>query len=76
MIVTIKGKCLSVKSGTNKNTGKTYSYADIYTGNELIKVYNVDISTLYPDMDVALQCNMNVDFDSAKIYFSSVNEQR
>lgn len=75
MKVTVEGRVLSIRTGTNKNTGKAYTCADLYDGNDLIKVYGVDVASIKVDQQVMIRCRMNVDYAEQRIFFSALTDR-
>lgn len=72
MKVVVNGKCLAVRTGTNKNTGKDYSVADIYDGSDLIKVFGVDVGSMQVDKMVSISCNLNVDYEKRNVFLTAI----
>lgn len=68
----ISGQVMKVQSGTNRNTGKEYTVAHIYDGDDLLRVYNVDLNTVLKDTYVELTCNVRVDYDAKTTFISAL----
>lgn len=66
MKVIIEGQVLNVRQGVSRTTGKAFTVADIYDGEELIKVFRVDPEKVVVGSNVSLDCRLS--FDDGKLF--------
>lgn len=69
MKVFVSGQCLSVHQGTSRS-GKDYVYADVYDGEDLIKVFGVDPQ--FPLGECMIECRLDINPDTNKTFFMAV----
>lgn len=62
MNVKIVGTVLKVARGVSKKTGKEYSFADVYDGDSLLKVFAIPPDVVQGEL-VEFDCRLNVDSD-------------
>lgn len=72
MKVKLAGQVLKVLSGTNKNTGKEYTCAHLYDGDELLRVYNVDLNQVLENTYTEILCSVRVDFEQKAVFISAI----
>lgn len=68
MKVFVSGQLLNVRSGNSNKSGKAYTVADIYDGEDLIKVFGVK-EDLPVGTDVMIQCRIDINPDTNKTFF-------
>lgn len=71
MKVIVRGTVLSVHSGVSKSNGRPFVYADIYDGEDLIKVFGVD-HQLATGAVIEQECRFTVD-QSNKWFFMAIS---
>lgn len=62
MNVKVTGTVLKVSRGISRKSGKEYSFADIYDGDSLIKIFSVPSGIIEGEV-VEFDCRLNVDSD-------------
>lgn len=73
MVVTIDGTVLGVHSGVSRGSGRPFVYADVYDGEDLVKVFGVrdDLST--GDV-ISQRCRFTVD-NANKWFFMAIPDK-
>lgn len=74
MKVYVGGQLLAVRSGKSNKSGKEYTIADIYDGEDLIKVFGAS-----PDLpvgtDVMIECRLDINPDTNKTFFMALTDR-
>lgn len=76
MRVILIGKFIEFVSSVSKD-GKPYSYAAIYSGRDVVRVYGLSREPV-TDKDSTCRIECNVSFDSVKgrLYFRAIGAER
>lgn len=70
MKVTVIGQCLAVRSGRSRS-GKDYTLADIYDGEDLIKIFGVP-EDLPIGQTVSVECRLDINPETNKTFFMAL----
>ena len=67
MLVNVYGTVLNVHTGVSKSSGKSFRMADVYDGEDLLKVFSVPDEIVQGEV-VNIRCRLSV--DNNKLFLS------
>lgn len=63
----IVGQVIDVKGGTTKD-GKPYSYALVYDGEDVVRIYGVDTDSMLIGSDCRFPVRLTIDKEKGNVY--------
>ncbi len=72
MRVYLEGQILGYHEGVSRKSNKSYTYADLYDGSNVYRIFGADSSLGTVSSIVTVPCVLFVDWDNRSLSFSLV----
>lgn len=72
MKINLKGQVLGIHKGVGKKSGKPYTVADVYDGEDLLKVFNAP-ADLTPGKMVEIPCRLSIN-ENGGCFIMAINK--